>query len=57
MNVPKLAKDIIGSDVVIATVAILTATTLTAALWFFLAWLSYEKRYGITLADFIELSF
>ena len=56
-NTAKFVKLILLSDVAIATTVIVASTTITAFFWFFLAWLSYEDRYGIGFMDFVRISF
>ncbi len=57
MNIPRLLRALLGTDVVVATLLILIATLLIAFVSFYLAWLNYEDRYGISFMDFVRITF
>ncbi len=57
MNIPRLLRALFGTDVVVATLIILITTLLIAFVSFYLAWLNYEDRYGISFMDFVRITF
>ena len=57
MNIPRLLRALLDTDVVVATLIILIATLLIAFVSFYLAWLNYEDRYGISFMDFVRITF
>ena len=57
MNITRLLRAILDTDVVVAIILILTATLLIAFVSLYLAWMTYEDRYGISFMDFIRITF
>lgn len=52
----KLIRAVLFSDVVIALAAVCLVSVLLAFGAFLLTWLVYNKRYGISLLDFMQLA-
>ncbi len=57
MNILRLLRALLGTDVVVAIILILIATLLIAFVSLYLAWLTYEDRYGISFMDFVRITF
>lgn len=56
MGMYKLIRAVLFSDVVIALAAVCLVSVLLAFGAFLLTWLVYNKRYGISLLDFMQLA-
>ena len=53
----KQIKALLSSDVLVATLAVVGVSLLFGFISFYLAWISYQERYGISFTDFIKLTF
>ena len=53
----KQFKALLSSDVLVATLAVVGVSFLFGFISFYLAWISYQERYGISFTDFIKLTF
>jgi len=53
----KQIKALLCSDILIATLAVVGVSLFLGCVSFYLAWISYQERYGISFEDFIKLTF
>jgi|TARA_A100001011_G_scaffold395450_1_gene490487 hypothetical protein len=57
MGTFKQIKALLSSDTLIATIAVIGVSLFFGFVSFYLAWISYQERYGISFEDFIKLTF
>jgi hypothetical protein len=50
-------KSVLNSDIVVATTAVVAFSLTIGFVSFYLAYLTYEDRYGVTFVDYVKLIF
>jgi hypothetical protein len=50
-------KSVLNSDIVVATTAVVAFSLIIGFVSFYLAYLTYEDRYGVTFVDYVKLIF
>ncbi|MDG2072441.1 MAG: hypothetical protein P8J55_12135 [Pseudomonadales bacterium] len=50
-------KSVLSSDIVVATTAVVAFSLTIGFVSFYLAYLTYEDRYGVTFVDYVKLIF
>tara|TARA_B100000530_G_scaffold274780_1_gene187660 strand:- start:996 stop:1271 length:276 start_codon:yes stop_codon:yes gene_type:complete len=57
LEIIKTIKTIFCSDLITAIIAVIGVTLLFGSISLYLAWLTYQERYGISFDDFLKLNF
>jgi len=57
VEIIKHIKALLSSDTLVATLAVIGVSLFFGFLSFYLAWISYQERYGINFEDFVKLTF
>ena len=57
LEITKTIKTIFCSDLITAIIAVIGVTLLFGSISLYLAWLTYQERYGISFDDFLKLYF